>query len=159
MLIAPVVLTLKKAAIKAVMVVPMLAPRMNGAALRSETIRCATIGTTTEVVIVLERIAAVVIVPQKKDFQAFLKKKRLKRSGELASNNPEINFLKTRIEVNNKMNDSEASRKPLGIMFTSHSTTGPKIYHFCEKELATGAVEAGWKKYVAIHWEIPDRNP
>ncbi len=142
MLMAPVVLTLKKAAIKAVIVVPMLAPRIKGAALRSDTIRWATIGTTTEVVIVLDRIAAVVIVPQKKDFQAFLKKKRLKRSGELANNNPEINFLKTRIEVNNKMNDSEASRNPLGITSTSHPTTGPNIYHFCEKELATGAADA-----------------
>jgi len=150
---------LKNAAIKAVMVVPMLAPNMNGAALRNETIRCATMGTTTEVVIVLERMAAVVIVPQKKDFQAFLKKKRLKRSGELASNSPEISFLNTSMDVNKRINENVASKNPLGIMFTSHSTTGPKIYHFCEKELATGTAEAGWKKYVAIHCEMPDRNP
>ena len=159
MLIAPPVLTLKNAAMKAVMVVPMLAPNINGAALRSETIRCATIGTTTEVVIVLERMAAVVIVPQKNDFHAFLKKKRLKRSGELANRSPEINFRKTRIEVNSKMNDNAASRNPLGIISTSHPTTGPNIDHFGENELATGTAEAGLKKYVAIHCEMPDRNP
>jgi hypothetical protein len=141
MLIAPDVLALKKAAMNAVMVVPRLAPRIKGAALRSETIRCATIGTTTEVVMVLERMAAVVTVPQKNDFHAFLKKKRLKRSGELASNNPEISFLKKRIDVNNRINDNAASRNPLGIIFTIQPITGPNMYHFCEKALATGVVE------------------
>lgn len=158
MLIAPEVLALKNAAIKAVIVVPMLAPKMNGAAFRSETIRCATIGTTTDMVMVLERIAAVVTVPQKKDFQAFLKKKRLKRWGELASSKPEINFLKTRMEENKRINESAASKNPLGIKSPSHSTTGPNIFHFCEKELDTGPA-TGWKKYVAIHCEMPDRNP
>ena len=140
-LIAPDVFALKKAAMNAVMVVPMLAPRINGAALRSETIRCATIGTTTEVVMVLERIAAVVTVPQKNDFHAFLKKKRLKRSGELASNNPEINFLKKRIDVNSRIKDKDASKNPFGIIFTIQLITGPNMYHFDEKEVATGVVE------------------
>lgn len=48
MLKAPLVFVFNKAAIKAVMVVPMLAPKINGAALRKETIRCATIGTSTD---------------------------------------------------------------------------------------------------------------
>lgn len=146
MLMAPTVFTLKNAAINAVMVVPRFAPSINGAALRNETIRWATMGTTTDVVIVLERMAAVVIVPQKNDFQAFLKKNRLKRSGELASSRPEINFRKTRIEVNSRMNDNAARRNPLGISRTSHSITGPNIYHFCENEFAVEVVDAVWKK-------------
>ena len=72
------------AAIKAVMVVPILAPIINGAACFSVAIFFATMGTTTEVVMVLERIAAVVNNPQVKDFNGFLKKKRLKTSGDFA---------------------------------------------------------------------------
>lgn len=158
MLMAPVVFTLKNAAMNAVMVVPMFAPKMNGAALRSETIRWATMGTTTEMVIVLERIAAVVTVPQKKDFHAFLKKKRLKRSGELASSKPEINFLNSKMDAKRRMNESAASRKPFGIRATNPFTTGPNMYHFCENALADG-VAFGWKKYVAIHCEMLDKKP
>ena len=157
-LIAPVVLTLKKAAINAVMVVPMFAPKMNGAALRNGTMRCATMGTTTDVVMVLERIAAVVMVPQKKDFHAFLKKNLLKRSGELANSSPEINFRKTRMDTNSNVKDNAASKKP-GIIFASHSTTGPNIFHLGENEPVTGADASGWKKYSAIHCDMPDRNP
>lgn len=158
MLIAPAVFALKNAAINAVMVVPVFAPKMNGAALRNDTMRCATIGTTTDVVMVLERMAAVVMVPQKKDFHAFLKKNRLNRSGELARNNPEISFLKSRMEENSSMNDSAASINPLSMVFTTHATTEPNKYHFCAKECCTTVAE-GLKKYVAIHCEIPDRNP
>ena len=118
------VLAFNVAAIKAVMVVPILAPKMNGAALRNETIFCATIGTTTEVVMVLERMAAVVVIPQKNDFQEFLKKKRLNRSGELASKRSEINFLKRRIELNNKPKANKANTKPLGMEFTRKSIIG-----------------------------------
>ena len=50
------------------MVVPIFAPIMNGAACFSVTIFLRTIGTTTEVVMVLERMAAVVSNPQIKDF-------------------------------------------------------------------------------------------
>src|SRR5436190_13650981 len=55
------------AARNALMVVPMLAPRINGTALRSLTNRLATRGTTNEVVTELLRIAAVVSTPQAKD--------------------------------------------------------------------------------------------
>lgn len=135
MLKAPLVFVFNRAAMKAVMVVPMLAPKIKGAALRKETIRCATIGTTTEVVIVLDRMAAVVTVPQKNDFQSFLKKKRLNRSGELASNNLEISFLNNKIELNNNINATSASTKPLGMMVTTNSVTGPNRYKCEAKEL------------------------
>ena len=64
----------RNAAINAVMVVPIFAPKMKGAACFSLTIFCATIGTTTEVVMVLERMAAVVSKPHDKGFQLTLKK-------------------------------------------------------------------------------------
>ncbi len=113
---APLVLPLNSAAINAVMVVPMFAPKINGAAFRNDTMRWATMGTTTEVVMVLERMAAVVIVPQKNDFHPFLKKKRLKRSGELANNKPEISFRNKRMELNSSTNEINASTKPLSMM-------------------------------------------
>jgi hypothetical protein len=78
-------------------------------------------GTTTEVVIVLDRIAPVVIIPQKKDFPGFLKKKRLNRSGELAKSIPEISLLKRRIEENNKINDVRTSTNPFEIVLTKKS--------------------------------------
>ena len=56
------------AAIKAVMVVPILAPIIKGEACFNVAIFFATMGTTTEVVIVLERIAAVVSNPHPNDF-------------------------------------------------------------------------------------------
>ena len=58
----------KVAAIKAVIVVPMLAPKINGAASFNVAIFLATMGTTTDVVTVLERIAAVVSNPHVNDF-------------------------------------------------------------------------------------------
>ena len=67
-------LELTMAARNALMVVPMFAPMMNGMALRRRTTFLATRGTTSEVVTVLERIAAVVRKPQPNDFQAFRKK-------------------------------------------------------------------------------------
>jgi hypothetical protein len=67
-------LELKMAAINAVIVVPMLAPSMKGAAFLRLTMPFATKGTTSEVVIVLERIVAVVIRPQPNDLSRFLKK-------------------------------------------------------------------------------------
>ena len=71
---------------KAVIVVPIFAPNMNGTASRSLTIFFATMGTTMEVVIVLERIVAVVMRPQAKDFMGLLKKNLLKASGDFAFN-------------------------------------------------------------------------
>ena len=67
-LIALEVLEFNVAAIKAVMVVPTFAPIIKGAACFRFAIFLATIGTTTDVVIVLERMAAVVSSPQEKDF-------------------------------------------------------------------------------------------
>ena len=67
MLIALEVFEFKRAAMNAVMVVPILAPIIKGAACLSVTIFFATIGTTTEVVIVLDRMAAVVRSPHPKD--------------------------------------------------------------------------------------------
>ena len=55
------------AAMKAVMVVPMFAPRINGTTPWSFTTFFATSGTTSDVVTVLERIAAVSNSPQPKD--------------------------------------------------------------------------------------------
>ncbi len=69
MLIAPDVFEFNKAAINAVIVVPIFAPIINGAACLRVTIFLATIGTTTDVVIVLERMAAVVSKPHEKDFK------------------------------------------------------------------------------------------
>ncbi len=58
---------LKVLAINAVMVVPMLAPKINDPACLSRIIFLATKGTTNEVVTVLDRIAAVVSKPQAND--------------------------------------------------------------------------------------------
>ncbi len=68
MLMALDVLEFNVAAINAVIVVPILAPIINGAASFNVAIFFATMGTTTEVVMVLERIAAVVSNPHAKDF-------------------------------------------------------------------------------------------
>ena len=57
------------AAINAVRVVPIFAPKIKGTAFLSLTTFLATNGTTNEVVTELERIAAVVIRPQPKDFK------------------------------------------------------------------------------------------
>ena len=62
------------AAINAVIVVPMFAPKIKGRADRNLTTFFATKGTTSEVVMVLDRIAAVVSNPQPNDFNEFLKK-------------------------------------------------------------------------------------
>ena len=75
MLIALEEFEFSMAAIKAVIVVPILAPKINGTAFLRLTIFWATMGTTREVVMVDERIAAVVKRPQKNDFQVVLKNK------------------------------------------------------------------------------------
>ncbi len=68
MLMALAVLGCMAAAMNAVIVVPILAPIIKGAACFRLTIFLATIGTTSEVVMVLERMAAVVKSPQVNDF-------------------------------------------------------------------------------------------
>jgi hypothetical protein len=70
------------AAIKAVIVVPMLAPKIKGAAFFNETMRCATKGTANEVVMVEDRMAAVVVTPQKNAFQFLLKNTFVNFSGD-----------------------------------------------------------------------------
>src|SRR5688572_4372599 len=141
MLMAVDAFTFNNAAINAVIVVPMFAPKINGAAFLSDTIFCATMGTTTEMVIVLDRMAAVVRMPQKNDFQAFLKKNLLNRSGEVANKSPEINFRNNKIDVNSNTNASKASKKPLGIIVNRKSTALPKSVHRAVKEVSTGTTE------------------
>lgn len=109
------------AAINAVIVVPIFAPIINGAAIRIFTIFFATIGTTIEVVIVLERIAAVVTSPQKKDFISPAKKNLLNVSGDWAFNKFEMSFLKIRIEITRRINDIIASTTPFEIFATIRS--------------------------------------
>ena len=99
----------------AVTVVPTLAPMMKGAACFNLTIFFATMGTTTDVVIVLERIADVVMRPQAKDFNGLLKKKRLKVSGSRASNKFDISLRKIRTETNNNTSATVARKKGTGI--------------------------------------------
>ena len=72
----------------------------------------ATMGTTTDVVMVLERIAAVVSTPQRKDLKRFIKKKRLKASGDFALSRSEISFLNNRIDANSSTNESSTSTMP-----------------------------------------------
>lgn len=146
------------AAINAVIVVPMFAPIIKGAACFRLTIFFATIGTTTEVVTVLERIAAVVTRPQKKDFNGFLKKKRLNISGDLTSSRLEINLLKIRIEENNNTSEMTIRRKAFEIFFSKKSIIGANPYQKCEIVFSTG-FSAGEKKELASHAEIEDRKP
>ena len=138
MLIAVEALTFNNAAINAVIVVPIFAPRIKGAAFFNDTIFCATMGTTTEMVIVLERIAAVVTIPQKKDFHAFLKKKRLNRSGEVASKSPDMIFLNSKIEVKSRANATSARKNPLGSNVNRTSVARPKSVQRVVKDAATG---------------------
>ena len=71
----------KRTAMNAVTVVPIFAPRMNGAAFLRETKFFATIGTTNEVVMVLDLIAPVSTTPHVKDFSGLSKKNLPKDSG------------------------------------------------------------------------------
>ena len=126
-------LEFKVAAIKAVIVVPMFAPKMKGAAFLRETTRLATNGTTADVVMVEDRIAAVVVTPKKNAFNRFLKNRSLNRSGEPVSNSPEINFLNRRIDVNSNAKESIARIKPLFITTTNQSIIILKPDHVNEK--------------------------
>ncbi len=123
-LIALVVFEFNVAAIKAVTVVPIFAPMMNGAACFRLAIFFATMGTTTEVVMVLDRIAAVVRSPQAKDLNWFLKKNRLNTSGDFAFNKFEISLLKISIDENNKASESIAMKNGLGIFASKKSMIG-----------------------------------
>src|SRR5690606_10684874 len=113
------------AAIKAVMVVPIFAPRINGTTFRNETIFFAAIGTTRDVVTVLDRIAAVVISPQKNDFDGLVKTNLPNRSGDCLVTSLEMSLLKTMIDVNSSPKARTASTSPLEMFPTRKSIRGP----------------------------------
>lgn len=146
------------AAIIAVTVVPMLAPSINGTAFRRVIIFCATMGTTTDVVMVLERMAAVVNNPQKNDLMVFLKKNRLNFSGELAISNPDISFLNSRIDRNNKPKENRAKRNPLGMIFTRKSIIELNPDHKGVKVVPDVPLLTV-KKFSVIQPERLERNP
>lgn len=146
------------AAIIAVTVVPMLAPSINGTAFRRVIIFCATMGTTTEVVMVLERMAAVVTNPQKNDLIVFLKKNLLNFSGELAISNPEISFLNNKIDKNNNPKENRANRNPLGIRLTRKSIIGLNPDHNGVKAVAD-VLLLTVKKFSVIQPDRLERNP
>lgn len=106
------VFELNTAATKAVTVVPKLAPMINTATLFKPTTFLAAIGTTTDVVIVLDRIAAVVRNPHPKARTSPPKMKRLKPSGDLASRRSEINFRNTNIEQSKMTNAIRKTTTP-----------------------------------------------
>ena len=113
MLMAGVVLLLNSTARNAVMVVPTLAPMIKGAACLKVTSFLATIGTTTEVVIVLDRMAAVVATPQNRDLSRFVKKNLLKASGDLALSMSEMIFRNNNTDPKINRNESAIKTKPL----------------------------------------------
>ena len=106
-------LELKVAAMNAVIVVPMLAPKMNGAASFNFTTFFATSGTTNEVVTVLDLMAAVVSNPHPKDFSVLLKKNRWNLSCEPKPRILVITFRKNKIELKSNAIARSAKRKPL----------------------------------------------
>ena len=146
------------AAMNAVIVVPMFAPIMNGAASFNVAIFLATMGTTTDVVIVLERIAAVVINPHANDLSGFLKKKRLNLSGDLAARRSEINFLNIRIEIKSKVTAISANKKGLLTDVIRKSMRGPKPDQKCDVVFSVGLL-TGLKNKSETHNDIEDRNP
>src|SRR5688572_5749682 len=148
----------KNAAINAVTVVPILAPRMKGAACLSFTIFCATIGTTTEVVMVLERIAAVVSKPHVKDFNGLLKKNRLKTSGDFAFKRPEINLLKIRMDAKSKATATAARKNGLGVLAIKKLVMGPNPTQKWVT-LFSACSGAGVKNKFDIEPDTVDRNP
>ena len=89
---------LNMAAMRAVSVVPMFAPKINGAACFKPITFFATKGTTNEVVTVLDRMSAVVSNPQPNDLKELLKKNRLNLSCELKPNVLVKIFRKNRID-------------------------------------------------------------
>lgn len=129
MLIALLLSVYRMAAIKAVMVVPIFAPRIKGAACLKRTIFFATKGTTREVVTVLERITAVRLKPQKKDINWFWKKKYRKRSGNRTNKRFEISLRNKIIEVKSNTKEMTVRTKLLGIARIIKSNTGLEIFH------------------------------
>ena len=104
------------AAMNAVIVVPMFAPRINGTDWLSRITFFATNGTTSEVVIVLERIAAVSTSPQPKHFIGLWKKNRCTPVPYVC--NPSIadsTLRKKSIDPNSNANERITRMKPLSI--------------------------------------------
>src|SRR5688572_30259963 len=106
----------------AVTVVPIFAPMIKGVASRSLAIFFATIGTTTDVVMVLDRMAAVVTRPHPKDFHGLKKKNRANASGDFAFNRSEINFRNSKIETKRITKAAVEIMKGLGIHFKRNAT-------------------------------------
>src|SRR5690606_19230894 len=114
------------AAMKAVMVVPMFAPRINGTTSRNETTFFAAIGTTSEVVTVLDRIAAVVTSPQKNDLNGLTNTSLLNVSCNRLVRRLVMSLLKTMIEMKRSPKDRVTRRNTLAMLPTRKSITGPK---------------------------------
>src|SRR5258707_381236 len=95
---------------KAVMVVPMFAPKINAPACLSLITFLATNGTTSEVVTVLDLMAAVVSSPQPKDLNGFLKKNFLNFVCEPKPKTFESTFRKKRMDPKSIINESPASK-------------------------------------------------
>ena len=148
----------KNAAMKAVIVVPIFAPMMKGAACFSLTIFCATIGTTTEVVMVLDRIAAVVSRPHVKDFNGLLKKKRLKTSGDFAFSRLEISLLKIRMDAKSNASANEARKKGLRTFAIKKSVSGLNPTQKCVTGFSADSGE-GVKNKFEIQPDTDDKNP
>ena len=146
------------AAMNAVIVVPIFAPIINGAAIRIFTIFFATMGTTIEVVMVLERIAAVVMSPQKKDFISPAKKNLLNVSGDCDFRKFEMSLLKIRIEITRKINDSITSTTPFEIFATIKSVAKLNGVH-AEPNARLVDPSAIEKNVSPSHADAVERNP
>jgi len=145
-------------AIKAVMVVPTFAPIMKGAACRKVVILFATMGTTTEVVIVLDLIAAVVSTPHEKDLNGCWKKNLLKASGDPAFNRFEMILLNNSIERNSKTNDKAARIAELPMWFKMKFVSESKGDHVSAD--STGVALLFFPNiHSAITVEVDDRKP
>ncbi len=106
--------------------VPMLAPRMNGTTPFSLTNFLATRGTTNDVVIVLDLIAAVINSPQPKDWIGLLKKYRFTRSCVRNPSKLEITRLKRSIDPKSMEKERMMRTSPLPISSTSRVIIAPR---------------------------------
>jgi len=157
MLIELKVLVYKVAAMKAVMVVPTLAPIINGAACRRLVIFFATRGTTIEVVTVLDRIAAVVTRPQANDLSWSLKKKRLKDSGDRAFIKKDMRRRNTIIDPNSSINANSARIKGLFTVSSKEFVNGAKVHPPEDDGVDAGVDEPN--SAVVIQDARPDKKP
>jgi len=96
---------LKSAANNAVIVVPKLAPKINGKPSSDFTFPTATIGTNNEVVTELDCIVAVIRVPQQNDLRVPLNRK-LSKSALDSTKKRIISLFMILIEINSIINES-----------------------------------------------------